>query len=368
MISIQGLAFRQRQNEVSPEFLLFSCTASELLIWCDIDRLESRPGGQQRKKSDSKIRSIKRFFDNPRNTIPTAVVVSVKLPMGFSREDLGNDVIRVSFALNEGESKPGLIIDGQHRLLGMLECDEALKISITAILTSDENEPAFQFLIINNKAARVSTDHVKSILAEQQDDELTLRLRAARLSVGNRFVFVDNADNDKDSPFNGMIDWPSNRTGLHIVKPAAIEASIKSIQEIGPKRFEDSDNVIEFFFEIWKVIRSEWQDLFSAESALLSKVGIICMTQFMASSLVALSDLGQLDLGDIEAITRQVRGILNFQAKDFWRYNWPARGYDTKSGHKAIFDSLTQIGRNLRAGVAWNEDVTIVSEDDLNED
>ena len=92
------------------------------------------------------------------------------------------------------------------------------------------------------------------------------------------------------------------------------------------------------------------------------------MTHFVTNSLVALSDLGQLDLGDIEAIARQVRGILNFQAKEFWRYNWPARGYDTKSGHKAIFDSLTQIGRNMRAGVDWNEDVTIISEDDLNDE
>jgi len=192
-ISIKGLAFRQRQNRECPEFLLFNCTASELLLWCDIDRLEARPGGQQRKKSDTKIRSIKRFFDNPCNTIPTAVVVSVDLPNGFSREVWENDVVEIGFALNEGDSKPGLIIDGQHRLLGMLECNEALKISVTAILTNDQNEPAFQFLIINNKAARVSTDHVKAILAEQQDDGLTRRLRAARLSVGNRFVFVDNA-------------------------------------------------------------------------------------------------------------------------------------------------------------------------------
>jgi len=364
-ISINGLVFRQRQNVDCPEFLLFNCTAKNLLQWCDIDRLESRPGGQQRKKSDTKIRSIQRFFTNPLNTIPTAVVVSLAPPENSTREDLGNGLLRFRFTFDTDAPKPGLVIDGQHRLLGMVENDEELRVSVTAIITDNGNEPAFQFLVINNKAAKVATDHVKALLAEQEDDELKNRLRAARLSVGNSFIFVDSADNDDASPFKNMIDWPSNRVGGHIVKPAAIESSIKGIQEIGPKRFEDSDVVLEFFFQIWKVVRDEWGELFDEDSALLSKVGIICMTNFITKSLIALSDLGQLDVSDLDAISRNVRGILNFQEQSFWRMNWPSRGYDTKSGHKAIFDSLTQIGRNLRAGVGWYEDVDIVSEEDL---
>ena len=131
---------------------------------------------------------------------------------------------------DQANPKIGVVIDGQHRLLGMKDLDPSLHVNVVALLTGDLNEAAFQFLVINNKASKVPTDHIKALLAEHQDMRLQGRLLSARLSIDNRYEFVATADNDLESPFRNEIDWPTNRTGMHLVKPAAIETAVRDIQ------------------------------------------------------------------------------------------------------------------------------------------
>ena len=359
--------FKQRvESNESPEICLFHAPVEQLLQWADIDRLETRPGGAQRSRNTTKVRSVHRFLEDTANTIPTAVVLAIDLPNNATKEDL-NGYTRIRFEYDDDQPKPGIVIDGQHRLLGMREFDPNIHVNVAAILTKDPNEAAFQFLIINNKAARVPTDHIRALLAERDNPRLKQRLDKARLSIGTRYTFVSTADIDPESPFYNQVDWPTNREGEHVVKPQAIETSIRSIQDRKIRQFEDDETVIEFFFTVWRTIKSIWPDLWNADSSLLTKVGIICLTEYVTNSMVGSYDLGTFDLTNMDAVERRVRELLSYQSETFWTLGWPAKGYDTTAGRHAILDALIQISRNLREGLDWFEEVDVLSEADLDQ-
>ena len=67
-------------------------------------------------------------------------------------------------------------------------------------------------------------------------------------------------------------------------------------QERKIPEFEDKDTLIDYFFTLWKEVKTTWRDLWVAESKLLSKVGIVCMTQYVTNSVASSYDLAQLDI------------------------------------------------------------------------
>jgi len=354
------LVYKQRPAaQAVPEFCLFHAPVGEIDCWADVLRLETGPGGAQRSLNTSKLHAIKRFLQDGDNTIPSSIIISLNLPPE-ARIMEGDKLRRIRFTYEPANPKIAVVIDGQHRLLGMKDLDPTLHVNVVALLTGDVNEAAFQFLVINNKASKVPTDHIKALLAERQDMRLQQRLLTARLSIDKRYEFVATADNDPESPFRNEIDWPTNRTETHLVKPAAIETAIRDIQERKIPEFEDKDTLIDYFFTLWKVVKTTWQELWVANSKLLSKVGIVCITQYVTNSVASSYDLAQLDITSPEAVRLRTRELLTYQQKDFWTANWSLTGKDNTAGRKAVVDALIQIGRNTRAGREWSEDVELL--------
>ncbi len=250
------LVYKQRPAaRAVPEFCLFHAPVGEIDSWADVLRLETGPGGAQRSLNTSKPHAIKRFLRDPDNTIPTSIIISLNLP-AEARIMEGGQLRKIRFTYDQANPKIAVVIDGQHRLLGMKDLDPSLHANVVALLTGDVNEAAFQFLVINNKASKVPTDHIKTLLAERQDMRLQERLLTARLSIDKRYEFVATADNDPESPFRNEIDWPTNRTGVHLVKPAAIETAVRDIQERKIPEFVDKDTLIDYFFTLWKEVRA----------------------------------------------------------------------------------------------------------------
>jgi DGQHR domain-containing protein len=331
----------------------------DIINWADILRLVTGPGGAQPSAHTAKVHAIKRFLQDADNTIPTAVIIALNLP-AEARVVEGGEVRKLRFTHEPNSPKVGVVIDGQHRLLGMKEFEPSLRAIVVALLTGDENEAAFQFLVINNKASKVPTDHIKALLAERQDPRLQERLTTARLSIDRRYEFVGIADTDPESPFRSTIDWPTNRTGPHLVKPAAIETAVRDIQERKIREFEESDTPLDYFFTLWREVKGAWADLWVADSKLLSKVGIVCMTQYVTDSAASSYDLGQLDITNPEAVRRRTQELLTYQKKEFWTANWSLAGKDNAAGRKAVVDALVQVARNTRAGREWSEDVELL--------
>jgi len=357
------------QRPDTPIFCMFQAPVGEVLAWATIKRLEDDPRAPQRPANQARIRAIKKFLElDARNTIPTAVILTLKIkPTALETVtcDGGESMRRITFEIAdpcpEGD-RPGLVIDGQHRLLGTNLFDPAMKIGVVALVNAEDIETAFQFMVINNKASKVPGDHIRALSLNYNDDELEARLRTARLSLSRDLPMVKQADTETESPFLNLINWPNNRTGIKMIVPAAVEIAAKDIRLLEPIVFENDDTLVEFFFAMWRAIKALWPDLWVAESKLMSNVGIVCMNRYVANSLVKLADWGQLDLNDAAAVESKTTEFLAHQDRAFWTATWTSTSYDTRVGHQVIVDALEAVNRNIRNGVPWSKDIPLIDQ------
>ena len=381
------LAFELKQKAMhagSPKLYMFHAPAKDILEWAAIDRLSKQsPSGIQRPSTRSRILGVERFFKVEKNVTPTAIVVAID---GASVEPVVNcelatgplgepanasQVVQLTIPHSVG-LKPGVLLDGQHRLLGAEAYDPDTRLAVVALLDVDINEKAFQFLVINNKAAKVSSDHIRAMLhgADYDESVLESRLDTVRLNVQDNTRSVRVMDVDPASPFNGMIKWPHNldvsgKTPVQegFIPPAAIEIAIYSIAPRKMKDLQDDESIDEFFIAIWSTIKDAWPDVFQKDgSKLLSKVGIICMTEFLVTRLreMSLIKQSQFSMGDPDQVRTHTEELLNTLSSKFWSSQWKSTSYDTRAGRDQIIAALDTIRGNRVEGREWNSGVGMV--------
>jgi hypothetical protein len=126
--------------------------------------------------------------------------VLAKKPDEYLRELLGE--IR-------DELKPGLLIDGQHRIHGTKKLAN-IPFLVTALPTAAWPELAFQFIVTNRTAKRVPESLLISIvgnsLSRKQRSEIEERLRQANIRVG-LIEAVMRIHEDELSPFFGLLSF-----------------------------------------------------------------------------------------------------------------------------------------------------------------
>jgi DGQHR domain-containing protein len=156
--------------------LLATLTApvGEVIQWAAVERLTVTGEGHQRLRNEAKIRAIGGFLNlDPRNTIPTAVTVALS-DLTLSHDPQLDSCSTVE--VPSSDPPAGLVIDGQHRLFGMSAFDPSLRVNVVALINPSDEEIAFQFLVINNKARKVATDHLKLLALQYPEAALGERL------------------------------------------------------------------------------------------------------------------------------------------------------------------------------------------------
>jgi DGQHR domain-containing protein len=285
------LVTRQRSGDEVPEFCMFFAPAGEILAWSAIERIQDKGAGFQRLAVPARIRGVKRFLEqDARNTIPTAVILTLRLADGAlpPANDNGARVLtmKVRNAVKDPD-KPGLVIDGQHRLMGINDFSPNTIVPVVALLNPSELETAFQFLVINNKSAKVPPDHLRKLALNYSPEGLEHRLTTARLSLKKNYAQVGQVDEEADSPFHKMIRWPTPEAQERAIVPAAIETALQFIetQQLQPLK-DDMESLLEFFYAIWKPVKKRWKKAWvpAPKSNLLTKVGIVCLTQYLTDS------------------------------------------------------------------------------------
>lgn len=264
------------------------------------------------------------------------------------------------------------MIDGQHRLKGIEAFEPDTYVNVVALLDADADEKAFQFLVINNKAAKVSSDHIRALNLNYNETALSVRLKDARLSLNDNVGSVGVMDTDDESPFKGLISWPNNvdyngdtAISLGFVAPAAIEASIGYIKSKGIGDLDDNDSVDEFFITVWGVVSKEWASIFNnkKDNKLLNKVGIVCLSEFLVNQLRSMSTnkYSKFSMADPEKVAEFTKDILDKLRPEFWTLDWKSTSYDTRAGRDQIVASLDSIYGNISDGKPWFEGVEILS-------
>jgi DGQHR domain-containing protein len=299
--NIPCFLYRQRTNENAPRFAFFVGKAAEILKWAGMRRRHQDPQGSQRRLSRAKVMAISNFLrTDDRNTIPPAVTVTLDIGEDNIEclKEISDDVqfCNLKLTVEENtpeEQKPGLVIDGQHRLYGMQEFDENFKVNVVALLTNDQMETAFQFLVINNKVTRVPPDHLRTLVIDYQEDELGKRLEAARLTLDPNLKYVGIVQIDELSPFKDNLALVSHEgeDSQRFIQPSAIENAIDVILRERVPELEREDELLNFFYSIWRPIKDQWPDLWASQSKLMYKVSIVAMTSHMTEGLIARYEL-----------------------------------------------------------------------------
>lgn len=362
--------FSRQRAGAGPLLASFVAPAGEVAKWAQVDRLKHEGKGHQRLRSESRVRAIARFLEqDARNTIPTALVVALKIP-DFEEPPTGACATITIPA--EVDPRPGLVIDGQHRMYGVGTHDPGLPLNVVALINPEDEEVAFQFLVINGKASKVPTDHVKLLALHYVEEDLAERLKTARMVLG-RHTFVGIVDSSPESPFYESVEWPTESTEAdadrkNLVRPASVEQAIAAIQRKNLPDLGDDDSLIEFFFTLWSTIMNCWPDLWSAESKLLQKVGLVTLTTFVIEDLVPLADRGDIDLANPEATRKEIEdNILDYLDPEFWKREWAAKSLDTSAGRQLVVDALTTMRRNLRRGAKWDANLRLLVDADQDE-
>lgn len=373
-----AIIYKQRSTAEQP-FMLFSAKAGEIQLWATVSRLEpTNKTGVQREKKDARVDAIDAFLkSDDRNTIPTSIVVSLPTScvkfkeFDATKADANPVSVDMTIEVETGKPVPGLIIDGQHRTFGIAQYDPATPVNVVAILGPTDDEIAFQFIVINNKGTKVSPDHIKALKLGYSDADLDSRLtRSARIRSSGRPAYLEQIDEDADSPFRGMLKWPRNEVDQK--RSIAVNAFEMALMHIANQRIDQvpegenvsADFVVRFFLELWKTVQATWPTLWTEPgSRLLKKVGVVCMTEFLVDTMVQWSMVPstEIDLTDLNQVGKVVQQILEQQEIAFWTSEWEDSSLDTKAGRELLVKNLGTIQWNKTHKQPWNQKVSLIT-------
>lgn len=372
-----ALVYSQRDT-AKTAFCMISAPVGQVLQWARVDRLEENNlKGVQRRKNDSRTRSIKQFLAvDTANTIPTALTIALDFSAvkGVDASIIGVATTKptaTEITIEAGDKLPGLIIDGQHRIFGINEYDPKMLVSVVLLLGASDAEIAFQFLVINNKVSKVSPDHMKALKLAYLQEDLDARLtKSARMKSNGAPTYLETIDTEADSPFKGRLKWPRNADtdAFRPIPPNAFEAALLYLQQQMAVTSSDTDTkgydaVVDFFLELWRTVQNAWPQAWADQSSrLLSKVGIVVFSQYLIDTVIARAEaLDQVDsLKDLDQVRMHVEKVLERQSYEFWTAPWSSSSLDTEAGRTIVLKDLKRAANNNRNGKPWHEGLSLI--------
>ena len=361
-----ALSYAQVSDKDAPRFVLFHASAGDIVQWADVDRLAPQnPTGAQRPLHPLKVNRVAKYMgQDKRNTIPTAVIIALDAksaeftPRSTKSKD-GSGTLTISL----GKKRPGLIIDGQHRVFGAEKWDPAMHLNIVVMLGGDDAERAFQFVVINNTSSRVSKNHITALNLQFDPETLNRRLlKSSGVSLGIKEGLYDELQViDLSLPFKGMLKLPTNKNGF--IPPNAIEGALAETKDRSAL-LDIQDLELDVFLAIWAAIHDLWEDQWNSKSKLLNKVSIYAITVYVLDTLIA----GQrharrrLDFTDGDVIRDEVVSLMNDIPEVFWSTEWVGKELDTSLGRRVLLDALELIDANVRFKRPWYAEVSLIDQ------
>lgn len=363
-----------KQRDSSPiEMVIFTAAAKEVYAWSQADDIRIDSGNVQRELINSRWRQVSKFFNaNPVNVIPTSVTVAfdeaatavntvddlAANPAGYHLERRGAGAATLRF--NDGIKASAFIIDGQHRLKGMSELAEEIKVPVCLLLSISRLERAFQFVTINNKSHKVPTDNLKALIHnfDAIEEPLRVRLSAATITAPRFATHIDVMNENVDSPFHKMVDWVNNRHAVpeakRCIAPAAIENSLRAITSGFPETKADASDSITVLSAIWRAIYGEYGITFDNIETfpnITKKPVIQRVTEMVVDHLVRMLDpafsTGNITSDDARQAADAARKLVAQVPVVFWQEAWPMKGLDTSAGRDLIAEGIRALKLNI---------------------
>lgn len=384
-----GYRLQQRIDETTVPFFVFQARAKDIQEWAGIRRVPDHSGGTQRAFRESRARAIARYLKSDSiNTIPNSVLIAFQpdttefMPLTEQQNNcLSPDLdilngcgdqaqwgtLAFSYTADQPESERiAMIVDGQHRLNGMYEFnDEDLPVVVISLVDAPLKEQAFQFIVVNNKAVRVSTESAKSIVAEldaADENELGDRLLKAGIKYKDISPVLRDINDLQNSPFHSLLDWSYNRDGTKLVPLTAIEQSLRYLKSLFTFLDEDDDSLLEIFLAVWQGIKNTFPTLWGQDNVFMKKVNLNAVNEFTGERLKMAWEFGLFDIFDPNRVTQQVEQVLSSIPTEFWAESWGIRVQDNANVRDMIKGDLTQITENRKLRKRWSQDLELIAD------
>lgn len=378
---------RQRSGSAAAHLVAFVASAKDIMHWAGIKRVGEHEKGTQRILKPTRVRAIQRFFrKDGRNIIPTSVILAFEperarfepldiqpcTPKSLQQEAISDRLSLgvLSFEYEEQAeeyNRPAFIVDGQHRLQAMAGIEEELPIFVVALLDASPEEQAFQFVVINNKAAKVQTDNVKAIIANIDENDLRERLTRAGISYGSAPAALRDIDDEESSPFYHLLNWPLNpEKKQRSVELTTVETCLRYIKDQFRGFEEDEETVKQVFVAIWSAIKTNYPDLWLGNEKFMSKVNLVALNTYVTDRLVYAAESSEdFDIYDPAVIEARTREIVDPIPSALWASPWGYTLQDNAVVRSLIEGDLRTIVQNVKARTPrpWYEKLKLVGKE-----
>ena len=272
-----------------------------------------------------------------------------------------------------GISKPGLILDGQHRVFGAKDVS-AFSVNLPVVLLPglEFSEQVFHFYVLNNKARPLNKTELRSIIATSlskgEIEHLYDRFKQVGVTA-EETGWTYKMNTDKDSPFNGIVNFgfpgskapiPENVAYQVVSKFVKLSKKYKMLYSDVQMWERDvqsgSDYRLKLFFAIWRAVKkaypAAWESAANAgKGQILQKVNLIVLQEFLLDKLVAEMPKRKAKsepspFADADVLEEEVGYQLAFLSEEFFVKEWKMKGLDTALGHKAFRDQIEEAVNN----------------------
>jgi DGQHR domain-containing protein len=276
------------------------------------------------------------------------------------------------YAMSVG--RPGLIIDGQHRVFGAKEVVEFdVEFPVVFIPGLDFKEQVFHFYVLNNKAKPLNRTHLRRIisttLSKSEIEKLYDRLRDAGVEAKSA-EWTHRMNNDSDSPFRGLIDMGLQGSTGVISENVAYQVVSKFMllhnryrlltENVSNWDTQSNDYRLRAFYTVWQAVKdcyptawrqAENQNAANEERQIFFKVSLITLQQYILDTLNSempkrRSKGHKSPFADLVELKSEVGYALPFLKEEFFMKPWKLTGLDTSSGHDIFRKTLDKAIQN----------------------
>lgn len=258
----------------------------------------------------------------------------------------------------ESTSKPGLIIDGQHRVFGAKDVAQNTVVLPVVLLPGlDFAEQVFHFYVLNNKAKPLTPTELRrtisTSLTNKEIDLLWQRFEDAKVDP-EATRWTHKLQTDPQSPFKGMIDFGLEGDGF-LKENVAYQLVSKFVNM--PKKYgllnkgvasfqKKDDGRLDYFYSFWTAVRERYADVWDAGvdvggGQIFMKATLIVLQGYLLDQLVQYTVMRQVEGGgspfnDVDDLQKTVKGLLSFLPPEFFAEDWQVKQIDTSDGHRFL--------------------------------
>jgi hypothetical protein len=236
------------------------------------NQFHDRLGEEERKYADDELDVEIKDLDEG-SPLPASYLAELTRELKKARDDFDQLSEERQEAVKEyvrGMSKPGRILDGQHRVFGAKDVP-GFDVFFPVVLMPGlgDSEQVFHFFVVNNKARPLKPVELRSTistsLTDQEIDDLYQRFRAAGVEA-EEAKLTYRMNRNPNSPFRGLINFGLEEDESVIPENVAHQLVIDFVDMPNKFRplYEDVDEWaqdpeynfrINTFFAFWRSIK-----------------------------------------------------------------------------------------------------------------